>query len=142
MFFRQRLQLLIEGEERKTFSFESDKIADFCYQLTELETSAYPNSRYHTSRLGIQILKLLFVPLQSVDFVLEALDVVDGALEDRALVGLSDVEVLDDVVEELVGLRQESSQLLDSVVYIEASSSLDCKFTTNKKEKLKPKKTK
>jgi hypothetical protein len=70
---------------------------------------------------------LLFVPLQSVDFVLEALDVVDGALEDRALVGLSDVEVLDDVVEKLVGLGQQRAQLLYSVVYIEASSSFDCK---------------
>jgi hypothetical protein len=47
----------------------------------------------------------LFVPFEAIDFVLQAFYVIDGAFEDGALVGLADVQVLDNVIEKLVGLR-------------------------------------
>jgi hypothetical protein len=61
--------------------------------------------RYHPSRPIIRILKLLFIPLETIDFILEALDVVDGALKNRSLVRLSNVKILNDVVEKFVDLR-------------------------------------
>jgi hypothetical protein len=70
---------------------------------------------------------LLFISLQSVDFVLKALNVVHRALEDRALVRLSNVEILNDVVEKLISFWQKCAQLLDSVVDVKTSSAFDCK---------------
>jgi hypothetical protein len=58
-----------------------------------------PNFRYHPPRLIIKILMLLFVSLETIDFILEAFDVVYGALEDRSLVRLSYVEILNKIVD-------------------------------------------
>lgn len=87
-----------------------------------------PNFRYHPSTLIIQILLLLFISLEAVDFILEALYVIDGAFEDGAFVGLADVKVLNDVVEKLVRLRQQRSQFFNSVVNVKSSSSFNCKL--------------
>lgn len=64
-----------------------------------------PNFRYHSSSLIIEILMLLLVALEAIDFILETLNIVDRAFEDRSLVGLSYVKILDYVVQKLVILR-------------------------------------
>lgn len=65
---------------------------------------------------------------QPINFVFEALYIIDGALENRSFVGLSYMKVQNDVVKELVRLWQQSAQFFDSVIYVEPSTPFDCKL--------------
>lgn len=90
-----------------------------------MRANTNPNFCYHSSLLVIIILVLQLISLESVNFVLKAFDVVDGAFKDRSFIWLSDVKILDDIVKKLVGFWQQRSQLFYSVVDIETPSSLN-----------------